>query len=144
MKLINLLDLALKSDEVVELLEEFDLPVVYDFDRLHEGIEDIYWVSAHGQGFQLRFDERQVLKTIFMYASGNEQYKPVDPSLAGVSFYSSFEQAKNDFAEKNVPVKTGQADNRWIKGSFAECSLHYEFRPSGELVMVTAMANRDA
>lgn len=43
----------------------------------------------------------------------------------------------------NVPVKAGQADNRWIKGSFAEYSLHYEFRMSGELVMVTAMANRD-
>ena len=88
LKLINLLDLALKSDEIVELLEEFDLPVVYDFDRLHEGIEDIYWVSAHRGGFQLRFDERQVLKTIFIYAAGNETYEPVEPSLAGVPVYS--------------------------------------------------------
>jgi hypothetical protein len=36
MNLLSLLGLALKSDEVIELIEDEQVNVVYDFDRLHE------------------------------------------------------------------------------------------------------------
>ena len=38
MNLSSLIGLSLKSDEVIELLEHYEISVVYDFDRLNENI----------------------------------------------------------------------------------------------------------
>ena len=38
--------MCLKSDEVIDLLEGYDLPVQYHFDRLHEGESDSYSVES--------------------------------------------------------------------------------------------------
>ena len=80
LKLNVLLDLALKSDEIVEVLESIELTVVYDFDRFNEGTANAYWVEAYEAGFELRFDERQVLRTMFAYAAPRDRFSEVDPS----------------------------------------------------------------
>jgi hypothetical protein len=49
MRFTNLLGQGLKSDAVVALLEQYEIDVTYDFDRLHEGAEDRYWASFKEQ-----------------------------------------------------------------------------------------------
>ena len=59
MDLESLLGRQLKDDEVVEVLDAQDMQVVYDFDRSHENLEDVYWAAAQASGFQFRFDQDQ-------------------------------------------------------------------------------------
>jgi hypothetical protein len=107
MKLLPLLDLNMKSDEVIEVLEHFDLKVVYDFDRLHENTDDLYWASAHQAGFELRFNQRQVLDTVFLYVLPRGEFMRIDPSLAGVPFHGSFGEAKAALLQQQVRLQAG-------------------------------------
>lgn len=135
-----LLDLSLKSDEIIELLEDLDLSVVYDFDRLNEGSKDNYWVPAQAAGFQLRFNQNQVLKTVFAYVAAKDGFSAVDSSIVGVPFYSSREEAQHAFEDAGIPFTTGHPTYQWVKGQFPEYSAHYEFGQSGALTLVTLMA----
>ena len=38
----SLLGKKLKDDDILDVLEDYEIEVVYDFDRSHENIEDIY------------------------------------------------------------------------------------------------------
>lgn len=136
MNLSVLLELALKSDEVIELLEIFDLSVVYAFDRLHENTDDQYWVSAHQAGFELRFNARQVLDTIFLFVLPSGEFSAVDPSVAGVPFYASFGAARAAFVEKGIQSREG-VQQGWVKGDFGDYTVHYEFNVGGALALVT-------
>lgn len=139
MNLQTTLHLALKSDEIVEILEHHDLTVVYDFDRLRENTADCYWASAHRQGFELRFDERQVLDTIFLYVKPRDDFSSVDPKITGVPFHRTHDEAKLAFIENNVVYREG-FEQRWIKGMFQDFSIHYEFDSDGTLGLVTLAA----
>lgn len=139
MNLQTLLHLSLKSDEIVEILEHYELPVVYDFDRLRENTADCYWASAHGPGFEFRFDERQVLDTVFLYVRPRGKFSSVDPRIAGVPFYRTFDEAKRVFLESSVVCREG-SEQGWIKGMFQGHSVHYEFDSDGALGLVTLAA----
>ena len=134
-----LLDLALKSDEVVEILEHYDLTVVYDFDRLRENTPDLYWASAHRPGFELRFNERQVLDTVFLYARPRGEFLGVDPELTDVPFYGSFADARRSFVQNDVAFQE-ESQRNWIRGRFVDHSIHYEFDSDGALGLVTFAA----
>jgi hypothetical protein len=141
-QLKNFLDLNLKSDEMIEMIEHFDLTVVYDFDRLHEGIEDIYWVPAKKQGFELRFDQNQVLNTIFAYICPRNDFSPVDSSIIGEPLYRAEIEARNAFEQAGIAISEGQPSHRWIKGTFQDYEAHYEYQKSGELSLLTLMSTR--
>ena len=132
--------LALKSDEVIEILEHYDIKVIYDFDRLHENSQDVYWASSHEAGFEFRFNEKQVLDTIFMYPLPRRHFKPIEPHHAGVPFYRTFSEAKAAFAANVVPFRKEAAGEGWIKGVFEEHAVHYEFNPDGVLTLLTILA----
>ena len=140
-KLCDLPGLALQSDEVVDVLEHFKLPVIYDFDRSNEGTEDIYWASAKQAGFELRFNARQVLDVIFIYPKSQGEFQNVNQEFAGVPFYQSYSEAKEAFLTQHRSIKEG-ANQSWIKGEFSEYSAHYEFSPLGTLVLVTLTDSR--
>jgi len=140
MNLFTLLHLALKSDEVIDLLELHEINVTYDFDRLNENSPDVYHASSHEAGFELRFNERQVLDTIFMYALPRDGFEPIEPSQAGVPFYRSFAEAKAAFQANAVPFIKEKVGEGWIKGTFGEHAIHYEFNQAGALSLVTIMA----
>lgn len=140
MNLFSLLGLALKSDEIIEILEHYEISVVYDFDRLHENIPDVYWASFHEAGFELRFNERQALAAIFMYVQPREDFKSIEPGLAGVPFYRSFADAKTAFQSAGVPFRTPANGEGWIKGDRGDHTVHHEFNREGELSLVTVMA----
>ena len=61
MQFLPLLGRQLKDNDVIDILEGFEMEIVYDFDRLHEGQPDKYWASAKQAGFQLGFDADQSL-----------------------------------------------------------------------------------
>ena len=67
MQLLPLLGRQLKDDDVIAILEGFEMEVVYDFDRLHEGQPDKYWASSEPAGFQLGFDAGQTLYICFLH-----------------------------------------------------------------------------
>ena len=138
MNLSILIGLALKSDEVVEVLECHDVSVIYDFDRLRENSPDVYWASSLTTGFEFRFNDRQVLCTIFMYALPRDNFCAIDPIHAGIPFYSTFVEAKA--ALQGVPTRTSTEGQRWIKGNFGDHWVHYEFNSDGALALVTVIA----
>lgn len=140
MNLLSLLDLALKSDEIIEVLEHYQVGVIYDFDRLHENTPDAYWASSPQAGFELKFNERQVLITIFMFVRPRGKFSPISPSIAGVPFYQTFAEASAAFQEHNIPFRASTEGQGWIKGNFDTHHVHYEFR-EGVLSLVTVMAN---
>jgi hypothetical protein len=140
MNLLSLVGLSLKSDKVIELLEHYDLAVIYDFDRLHENIPDIYWASSPQAGFELRFNEEQLLSTIFMYALHQDEINPIDPKITGVPFYRTFSEASTAFQNNNIPFRTSTEDRGWIKGDFGTHQLHYEYNNDGVLSLVTIIA----
>ena len=48
MNLGDLLGRMLKDDDVLEVLEAYEVEtVVYDFDRNHENMEDVYWARCN-------------------------------------------------------------------------------------------------
>lgn len=86
MKLVSYLDRKLKDDAVIELLEHYDMEVVYQFDRLHENTADAYSSSSKSAGFELRFNEYQTLETIWCYVKARDGFNAVDASIVGVPF----------------------------------------------------------
>ncbi|WP_295372623.1 hypothetical protein [uncultured Pseudacidovorax sp.] len=144
MTLANLLGKTLKDEEILRLFENYQVgDVVYGFDRLREGTEDEYWAEAKMAGFAIRFDQNQVLRTVFCYASAIEGFKPISASDVGVPFFSSFEDAVDAAKAAGVRHSTGHVDDpllglksSWVRRECGEASAHYEFR-DGKLVLVT-------
>jgi hypothetical protein len=140
LKLLDLLELTLKSDEVIDVLEHYQVTVVYDFDRLHENSPDVYWASSHQAGFELRFNERQVLDTIFLYTLPRKNFGSIDPSIAGVILYSTFAEASSAFEHDGIPFHKANDGQGYIKGNFSKYQIHYEFTRDEVLSLITIMA----
>jgi len=139
MNFLPLIGQPLKGDDIVELLEHFDMTVVYDFDRLREGTDDLYWSDARPQGFQFRFDHEQRLDVVFLYVRPRHGFAAVDISDLDVLVFDSLPEARAFFENGGDPVKTGDG---WIKGRFGRCWTHYEF-DDGALSMITITPARD-
>ncbi|RCW70506.1 hypothetical protein [Pseudorhodoferax soli] len=139
MNLLSLVNLSLKSDEVIEILEHYDVKVIYDFDRLRENSPDVYWASFHEAGFGFRFNEKQVLDAIFMYILPRRHYQPIDARYAGVPFYRNFAEARAAFQARAISFRNEPDGEGWIKGAFGEHTVHYEFNQEGALNQVTVM-----
>lgn len=144
MTLVSLLGKKLKDEEILQLFEDYQVgDVVYEFDRLREGAEDEYWAEAKMAGFAVRFDQNQVLRTVFCYASAIEGFTPISASDVGVPFFSSFEGAERAAKAAGVHHSIGHIDDAllglkssWVRVESAEAWAHYEFR-DGELALVT-------
>jgi hypothetical protein len=133
--LISIFELNMKSDEVIDLLECFDMDVVYRFDRLCEGTPDRYAAAARSEGVELQFDERQVLETIWCYIVGRDGFSPIDSSCIGVFIPSSITEAQN------YAVSTEQQFTKtdtWFRLECSEMWIHYEFIES-KLSLITIM-----
>ncbi|MGY5798064.1 hypothetical protein [Rheinheimera faecalis] len=143
MQFTNLLGKQLKDDEVIEILERYDIDVIYNFDRTHEGMEDVYWAASKENGFQFRFNESQKLDVIFLYMVACEGFTPISREEVGVPIYESFIEAKSGFETNNLDyIKSPSEDpenawyQRWIKVSEGAYNRHYEFK-DGKLRMIT-------
>ena len=124
----SLLGRQLKDDKVVEVLDARDIQVVYDFDRSHENLEDIYWAATQASGFQFRFDQDQKLDVVFLYIEANEGFRPIARDEVSVPLYESFDEAKQDFTREGIPFKESPGEKWWVKGDFGSSTRHYQFR----------------
>lgn len=138
MKFLSLLGQHLKSDGVIEVLEHFGMPVVYEFDRLHEGTADLYWSDAKAKGFQLRFDEQQRLDTIFLYVMPRHGFSAVDLSNSDVEMHATLDDAHQRVKQTAHAVKVGDG---YVKALFGDKWVHYEYR-DGCLSLITLMLEK--
>lgn len=139
MKLVSYLDRKLKDDAVVELLEHYDMEVVYQFDRLRENTADAYSSSARSAGFELHFNEYQALETIWCYVKARDGFTAVDASIVGVPFYSTFKDASYEAEVSGVRTSKPPFDNEsWIRLEEDRLWRHYEFL-DGRLALLTLM-----
>jgi hypothetical protein len=142
MKLCNLLGKKLKDDDVLDVLENYGIDeVVYDFDRLHENIEDIYWASAKTAGFQLRFNQEQILVTIFCYIVANEGFTAISRDIVGTPIYDTFEEAEAACKKEGLHYLTSDSakdpnHQKWWLRIESHCRSHYQFE-SGSIYLVT-------
>ncbi|MCU8019582.1 hypothetical protein L5M36_22280 [Shewanella sp. SM72] len=143
MQLLKLLGSKLKSDDVIELLEHLGIDVIYDFDRHHEGMEDVYWALFYEQGFQFRFNESQLLDVIFLYIIERDGFEPISKDLIETPIYASFTEAKNSFNSLGIEYTNSPDDDpnhmlyqRWIKSKHQGFTTHYEFTDE-KLRMIT-------
>ncbi len=139
MPVIALLGNRLKSDEIISLLELHGASVIYDFDRLNENSSDVYWASLREVGLQLRFNENQLLDTIFCYIQPREEFFSVSPADIGVPIFDSRQQA--ELALRASGTRYTSSPNPhfdWVRASGRSYDVHYEFK-DGRLAMVTLM-----
>ena len=141
MQFLGLLGKNLKDDSIMELLELHDVDVIYEFDRNHENMDDIYWAKFRDHGFLFRFNENQILEVVFLYVAANEEFMPIAHGEIDVPVYDSFEVAKTAFEKEGLEYKEGSVDDsnqKWIKVSHALFESHYEFKDE-QLRMITLM-----
>ena len=141
MQFLQLLGRQLKDDSIMEILELHDIDVIYEFDRCHEGIEDIYWAEFRKDGFLFRFNESQKLVVVYLYITANEGFTPISNSKIDVPVYDSFIVAKSAFEKEGLEYKEGSIDNSsqtWIKSSHSSHESHYEFKDK-KLQKITLM-----
>jgi len=141
MTFLPLLGKQLKDDEVIEILEDLDMEVIYEFDRLHENTPDIYWATSKPKGFQFRFDDSQRLEVVFLHVTPDDGYAAVSQDDCDVPFFGSKQDVEAFGEAQHLQVTKGSADflgvsREWVRLGFASHSIHYEFR-AGSLAMVT-------
>ena len=144
MNLSKLLNCSLKSDELIELFEHYEVDVIYSYDRLHEGMEDSYYGSINELGLQFSFDEYQTLKTIFIYVDGNEEFEKANLSELEISAYDDKVSVIKFAKDNGIEYTEGEANflgeiRAWAKLSLRNYSIHYEFR-EGILGLITLQA----
>ena len=143
-KLIDLLGRHLKDDAVIDLLEAGDMRVVYEFDRLHENSPDHYYSESFSRGFALRFNEEQILGTVFCYPSRTDSFAPVERGLVGVPFYESIATA--EAAARKLGAKFVRRDGvpglgrivSWLRLEQDQRLWHFEYS-NNVLTLVTLM-----
>jgi hypothetical protein len=147
MHLLPLLGKPLKDDDVIDLLEDLEMPVIYDFDRLHEGQPDKYWAAAQQAGIQLRFDDAQTLDVIFLYIVPDEGFAACKQSDLDVPIFASIPEVQSFGETRQLQIAKGRAElfgvtRDWIRLGFGTYSVHYEFR-AGKLSRVSVSRNDD-
>jgi hypothetical protein len=139
--LLALLCCSLKSDEIIDLLERNKLEVVYVFDRLHEGIVDSYRADARSAGFQLRFNQNQVLDTILCYVKQANGFNAIDVASIGVPIYRTRDEARRSVARQGLSFSSPDAEldghfQRWLRIDLPHQSIRYQFS-HGDLDLIT-------
>jgi hypothetical protein len=125
--------MLLKSDEMIDFLELYDLVVQYAFDRLHEGDSDSYTVESEKLPLDLQFDADQRCTTIFIHdpRAALAQGLVVFPNLWTPAEVEAYAKA-NDWTLARGPF--------WLRCDGPERCFHYQFNQENELKMVTIMA----
>lgn len=140
MTLLELLGSNLKSDFLNDLFETYDVQVVYEYDRTHEGIADGYQAEIQDLGLQFVFDERQMLTTLFMTPVEVTTFNPfeVDPSMHK---FPTKAEAVRYARDNGLKTAEGTAEfmgeqKDWIRFEGATHSIHYEY-VDAELRLIT-------
>lgn len=137
MVFVRLLDKKLKDFEIVELLENNGMQVIYNFDRSDEDIEDEYYSISEENGLELQFNDVQELKTIFLKFN-QRLYLPREVDFP---LYKSIDAVENEFDNLNLTYKLGapkgsnqhikvypnNGRTNWLKGFSESGYIFYQF-----------------
>ncbi|MDH4458237.1 MAG: hypothetical protein QE272_06010 [Nevskia sp.] len=143
MNLSKLLGLKLKDDEMLDVLEENGIEeVVYEFDRTHENMPDLYWAGAKKEGFLLRFNQHQICDAVFCYIEPSEGYNKINPELIGVTTYGSFASAEQECKRLNLSYSVAKPEMQrsWLRIDDGPFRRHFQFK-GGALFRVTLSAH---
>jgi hypothetical protein len=124
----------LKSDEVIEFLELYDLSVEYHFDRLHEGESDSYTVESAELSLDLRFDADQRCTTIFIR-------QPAQALAHGLVSFPNLQSPGEIEAYAKANALTLIRGPFWLRCDGPARCLHYEF--DGENLKMVTIMSRD-
>jgi hypothetical protein len=127
MQLANYIGLALKSEAVIELLEDYEMKVIYDFDRLQEGTADSYSAAAPQAGFELGFNEQQLLETIWCNVQPHPGFDAVELGRVGAPGFDTFAQAAEHARQHGLRTSQAQSGQGWIRFEYDALWVHYEF-----------------
>lgn len=144
MNFLPLLRKPLKSDEIIDMLEHWDVDVIYSFDRDHENLPDEYYAPIPQEGFQLVFDDKQWLRTVFVHLISTDGFQPADLSDSDLEVFPSKTDVAAHATTHSIRISEGRAElfgveRDWIRLDFDDHSIHYEFR-HGQLGMITISA----
>ena len=144
MKYLDLLGVPLKNDVLCDLFETYDVQVMYEYDRTHEGLPDEYRAEVPDLGLQFVFDERQVFKTLFMEQAKVNTFNPFDEDDERLKRFNSKADALRYASENDEQISEGRADfmgeeTDWIRFEYDSYSIHYEYAHS-KLRMITIQA----
>ncbi len=120
----------LKSKLVIEMLNWLNFDVVYEFDRSNGGMDDCYWAGTKESGILFKFNQNQILETVFIHLSGSRDYDDVDRSLLDTRIYESVEEAENHFSQSKCTFKSGSASegkNQWVNVFSENTKINYLF-----------------
>ncbi|REL35705.1 hypothetical protein [Thalassotalea euphylliae] len=146
MKFSELIGKKLKDPEIIELLEQNEIEVVYDFDRHFENMDDVYWASCEVGGFQLRFNKEQILDTVFLYLSAHDGFSPIQHSMIDVKTFENFDNAESYYKENAMdyiasPGEPGSDMFKWwIKVQLGNIKIHHQFEQE-KTIRVTLFSN---
>lgn len=144
MDFLPLLKTQLKSDNMDELLESWNVQVIYAYDRNNENMPDEFWASIYDAGVCFRFNANQILETIFLYLTKTDGFTPIDLSETDISRFDSIADAMSYAKTIGTQFATGQGElfghtRSWIRFEYNTYSIHYEFREE-VLALVTLAA----
>ncbi len=144
MKYLDLIGVDLKNDVLCDLFETYDVPVVYEYDRTHEGLPDEYRAEIPDLGLEFLFDEKQVFSTLFMQQVEVSTFNPFDEDDEGLKSFGSKSEALQYAADHGVRTTDGIAElmgeeKDWIRLEHGDYSIHYEYVGS-KLRMITIQA----
>ncbi|MCL6246632.1 hypothetical protein M5F00_01915 [Acinetobacter sp. ANC 4945] len=110
--------------------------VASEFDSLETnfGGEKLFYWQFFKRGVTFRFNEHQVLDTIFIYVKENEEYYSypfLEDLIIGINHKSTKQSVANLFGP---PEREGDS---WLKYRIFDNYLHFEFDDSLELKQVT-------
>ena len=110
--------------------------VASEFDSLETnfGGEKLFYWQFFKRGVTFRFNEHQILDTIFIYVKENEEYYPypfLEDLIMGINRKSTKQSVANLFG---TPEKESDS---WLKYRIFAKYLHFEFDDSLELKQVT-------
>ncbi len=145
MNLSKLLGLTLKDDDMLNILEDYDIEnVTYDFDRFHENTPDIYWAGSEAEGFLLRFNQNQVCDVVFCYIQATDSYSAIDPNIIGVTPYTSFALAEKACKQQNLKYTVAGASMKgaWLRIEDGDFITHFQF--SGGALSLVTLTSHDA
>jgi hypothetical protein len=128
----------LKSDSVIKMLQRFDMSVIYHFDRLHENTPDSYSAAARRAGFEIRFNDEQILDVIWCYVEPRDGFCAVEKEVIGAPLILNFSSAKSYADESGAQISQSNDQTSWFCLKYENLWIHYEFS-SGKLALMTFM-----
>lgn len=132
MDLLNLLNRPLKSKQLIQLFEQYDVVVTYSYDRLEENLSDQYYGSIEELGLEFRFNEKQSLETIYFYVNRQGDSEFSIGNNANFSEFTCSDDIQRYADRCGIPTEVGSVylfgqNREWIKLIQQDYFIHYEF-----------------